>query len=168
MEPDPVCAKTGELKNSRIIREAEQGVVVRQYREVQTADATLAGGNKFYIEQYVFLEKLGEWKLRGVLRSEQLSLSPQDVVVDYHYSDVTGDGQKEEIVLIAARDNPDGIYTYKTRLLVAGKEFQLNPEEYVGYGPSMQLMDLNGDKVDDFLVFMNTGESAGATLYCGC
>ncbi len=92
-------------------------------------------------------------------------------VLDSRYADVTGDGVRDEILLIGYKEGgAKDIYTTDIQVVVRdGKTKQQTitsvGESDGGYGPSLFIGNFNGDKAKDVLVSMATGGSGGTCIY---
>ena len=84
-------------------------------------------------------------------------------------ANVTGDGKNKRVSLLGNRFDGKGLYMENLYLLVEdpsrveekGILVKLPEESDGGYGAEMQLLDFNGDKVQDVFITANTGGSGG-------
>ncbi|MBU7314764.1 VCBS repeat-containing protein [Paenibacillus sp. SM 69] len=99
------------------------------------------------------------------------SVSPREInpirpsIVNAKRGDIDGDGIKDN-VLLTANKTPDSPFWRNITLVVQnGKTHHYNPillKNNAGYNPTLFLGDFTGNKVDDILVVIDTGGSAGA------
>ncbi|MFA1822034.1 hypothetical protein ACDX78_17920 [Virgibacillus oceani] len=91
---------------------------------------------------------------------------PDTVEIDSFETDVTGDGQDEEIILKGVPFSSDSSYYQDVWADVTnelGESWTITYEG--GYEPSLQLVDLNGDGIKDIFYQSATGGSGGLYHY---
>ncbi|WP_050180134.1 hypothetical protein [Domibacillus robiginosus] len=91
----------------------------------------------------------------------------QNIVVQVHHGDVTGD-RVPDIVYLTAVQKDDSSFLRQITLVVqdrrTGGSFRLLLPENTGYNPTVFLGDFTGNEVKDILVVTDTGGSGG-TVY---
>lgn len=127
---------------------------------LQTIDNALSFPNPYPSKQELQAMQVS---LQSVPPREMNPIRPS--IVTAKRGDIDGDGIKDN-VLLTANKTPDSPFWRNITLVVQnGKTHHYNPillKNNAGYNPTLFLGDFTGNKVDDILVVIDTGGSAGA------
>ncbi|WP_375540979.1 VCBS repeat-containing protein [Paenibacillus tyrfis] len=127
---------------------------------LQTIDNALAFPNPYPSKQALLEMQVS---LQSVPPREMNPIRPS--IVTTKRGDIDGDGIKDN-VLLTANKTPDSPFWRNITLVVQnGKTHHYKPillKNNAGYNPTLFLGDFTGNKVDDILVVIDTGGSAGA------
>ncbi len=96
----------------------------------------------------------------------QLNLGKNGVVIESKSIDVTGDGNKDNVVLVGSKAD-EGKSPFRENLMIIVQEDE--SEEYLkatydkfsGYEPKLTVKDFTGDKIADVMITANSGGSGG-------
>lgn len=104
----------------------------------------------------------------GTVQSRRPSMtSNQELILDQKAGDVTGDGVPD-LVYLTGKKQPDSPYIRQITLHVTDGQTRQTTAVVLpqnsGYNPTIQLIDVNGDRVQDILIVIDSGGS-GAFIY---
>lgn len=163
-----VNVKSDILLKSRILKYDEKSAVIRQFREITDQDTEWVEKDQTYrVVKYIFLENENGWKLKDLLDTRQFIQKPNDMVIDSQYQDVTGDSISDSLYLVINKNTTEDSYVSSVRVVVNGISFSLNSNFFAGYNPSLSLQDLDGDKVADVFISIETARSNGSSIHYG-
>lgn len=112
-----------------------------------------------------------EFKINSEFKCSKLKLKADTYISDYKYEDVTGDGVKDDIILVGYR-RYDASCSLREKILVVVRDG--NTEKYYAVSPgkidggisgSIFTGDFDGDRVSDIMVTIGTGGSGGCSWY---
>ncbi|WP_018249866.1 hypothetical protein [Orenia marismortui] len=96
----------------------------------------------------------------------QLNLGEQTEIIESKAVDVTGDGNKDNVILLGSKLD-DNKSTFRDSLLIIVQEskkqkyLKATYDNFSGYEPKLTIKELTGDKVADVMVSANSGGSGG-------
>ncbi|TDX46769.1 hypothetical protein [Orenia marismortui] len=96
----------------------------------------------------------------------QLNLGEQTEIIESKAVDVTGDGNKDNVILLGAKSD-DSKSSFRDNLLIIVQEskskkyLKATYNNFSGYEPKLTIKELTGDKVADVMVSANSGGSIG-------
>ncbi|ASK64402.1 hypothetical protein CFK37_12500 [Virgibacillus phasianinus] len=100
------------------------------------------------------------------LQAETKSKTPESTTIHTYKEDVTGDDQKETVVLKAIPFSKDSSYYQKIWAVIKDSRSKKWEVQYGGgYEPTLQFYDLNHDDVTDIYYQSPTGGSGGLYSY---
>lgn len=94
-------------------------------------------------------------------------LDSDEYILDTKKGDIDGDGVKDEVYLVGTRTG--GIAVSNIRVYVhyskTGKDLYIDLKSNKGYAPNVVLSDFTGDKADDILVSISSGNTGLEGFY---
>lgn len=119
---------------------------------------------KYVLSVFIFLTLLYAYSNHPIaLENEK---APEATIIDVYQADITGDGQNEEIKLKGILFSKDAKYyreVWADITTIHNKQRKINYKG--GYDPSIELVDLNHDQINDVFYQSSTGGSGGLHNY---